>query len=54
MRIDSDCHQCAKPLTIEVDEKLHWRVLSSGAQPLLFEPDIDWAIFRRQNIIHDY
>jgi len=39
---------------MEVDEQLQFRVLSLGASPLLFEPDIDWAKFRGANIIHDY
>ena len=54
MRIDSECHHCSQPLTIEVDEELGWRVLSAGASPLLFEPHVDWSTFRSPNIIHDY
>jgi len=41
-------------LSIEVDDELRWRVHSPGAQPLLFEPEIQWNNFRGQNIIHDY
>jgi hypothetical protein len=37
-----------------VDEELRWRLLSPGASPLLFEPDIDWNRFRAANIIQDY
>jgi hypothetical protein len=37
-----------------VDDELRWRVRSSGASPLLFEPDVDWSTFRGQNIIDDY
>jgi len=39
---------------MEVDEELHWRVVSRGASPLLFEPDMQWDSFRGANIIHDY
>jgi len=39
---------------MEVDEQLRYRVLSPGASPLIFEPDIDWKSFRQANIIHDY
>jgi hypothetical protein len=39
---------------MDVDERLRFRVLSRGALPLLYEPDIDWNIFRGANIIHDY
>ena len=29
-------------------------VISVGASPLLFEPDMDWKSFSGANIIHDY
>jgi hypothetical protein len=54
VHIDSECHHCARPLTVEVDEDLNWRVLSRGASPLLFERDMDWGTFTGTNIIHDY
>jgi hypothetical protein len=54
VRIDSECHHCARPLALKVDEELGWRVLSRDASPLLFEPEIDWNAFRGHNIIHDY
>jgi hypothetical protein len=41
-------------LAIEVDEELRWRLISRGASPLLFEPEIQWDTFRGRNIIHDY
>lgn len=52
--MDSECHHCSRPLAIEVDEHLHFQVLSHRASPLIFEPDIDWNKFRGANIIHDY
>jgi hypothetical protein len=39
---------------MEVDEELRWRLISSDASPLLFEPDMQWESFGGQNIIHDY
>ena len=54
IRIDSECKHCSRPLIIEVDEELAWNVISVGASPLLFEPDIDWKSFSGANIIHDY
>ncbi|MGB9106562.1 MAG: hypothetical protein WCC59_17555 [Terriglobales bacterium] len=52
VRIESSCRHCARPLTIEVDDDLG--VLSPGASPLLFEPDMNWQSFHGRNIIHDY
>jgi hypothetical protein len=37
-----------------VDQDLRWKVESSGARPLLFEPDVDWSRFRGPNIIDVY
>jgi len=39
---------------IEADDQLRWRVKERGADPHLFLPAIDWAQFRRPNIIDDY
>ena len=39
---------------IDVDEELVWKVVSAGASPLLFEPDMNWKAFSGANIIHDY
>jgi hypothetical protein len=54
VRIDSECRHCSRPLRLEVDQDLEWRVMSAGATPLLFEPEMDWESFRGANIIHDY
>ena len=54
IRVDSECRHCSRPLSLEVDDELRWTVLSDGAEPLLFEPDIAWSTFRGENIIHDY
>lgn len=54
VHIDSQCHHCARPLTLEVDDELRWRVLSPGASPLLFEPTMDWPNFHAPSIVHDY
>lgn len=52
--MDSECHHCSRRLAVDVDEHLRFQVVSSGASPLIFEPDIDWGTFRGANIIHDY
>lgn len=54
VRIDSECKHCSQSLIIEVDDQLGWKVVSAGASPLLFEPDMDWKAFSGSNIIHDY
>ena len=41
-------------MTITVDDELHHRVAERDAQPLVFEPSIDWSTFTAPNIIGDY
>lgn len=33
---------------------MQYQVASEGAEPLLFEPSVDWATFTEPNIIHAY
>jgi hypothetical protein len=54
VRIDSECKHCSRPLILEVNEELAWNVISVGASPLLFEPDMNWKSFSGANIIRDY
>ena len=54
VRIDSECKHCSRPLKLDADEELNWKVVSPDASPLLFEPDMNWKAFAGANIIHDY
>jgi hypothetical protein len=50
----TECSQTGRELCLEIDSELEVRVLSSGADPYLFEPHLDWASFSAPSIIHDY
>jgi hypothetical protein len=39
---------------IVVDGELGYRVEDEGAEPLVFEPHIDWETFAEPNILHAY
>jgi len=41
-------------MQIEVDSDLRYRIEEGGAEPLVFEPHVDWATFTEPNIIHAY
>jgi hypothetical protein len=41
-------------MRIEVDSELRCRVGEEGAEPLVFQPHINWATFTEPNIIHAY
>lgn len=52
--IETSCGHCNRALRMSIDSDLRHRVLSEGAEPLVFEPHIDWQRFTAANIIHDY
>lgn len=52
--IESACAHCGKALHISVDSELNSQVREKEAEPLLFEPDVNWETFKGPNIIHDY
>ena len=41
-------------MTLSVDSELQFRVTERDAQPLVFEPRVDWSTFREPNIINHY
>jgi hypothetical protein len=49
--IMTECAHCARPMQIELDSELQYRVKDEGAEPLVFEPLIDWQTFAEPNII---
>ena len=56
LRVDirSMCGHSGRPLRLAVASDLTWRVITKGAQPLLFVPSVNWEGFRGPNIINDY
>ena len=41
-------------MRITLESNLKYHISKGGANPLLFEPEIDWAEFTEPNIIHAY
>jgi hypothetical protein len=39
--IETECGHCGKPLHLEIDSDLNYRVLESDADPLIYAPLID-------------
>ena len=53
-RISTQCAHCAQPLHIQLDSDLNFAVEESGAEPLVFSPDVDFKRLQEPNIIHAY
>ena len=57
VEIETECACCGRELRLHSvwdGESLEHQVRSAGADPLVFEPQIDWAEFSEPSIIHAY
>jgi hypothetical protein len=52
--IETACAHCGRPIHIRLDSAMRYRVDEPGAQPLVFEPDVDFNTLADPNIIHAY
>ena len=51
--ISTACAHCARPMRIEVDSQLQYRV-AEGADPLIFVPLVDFEKLKAPSIIDDF
>ena len=49
----TECAHCARPLAIQIDSELGYRV-QDGADPLVFIPFVDFAKLKDPSIIHAF
>jgi hypothetical protein len=56
VEIETECAHCGQPLHLTIDSDLRYQVrgADAGAEPLVFQPLIDWATFTDPNIIHAF
>ena len=54
VKIDSECAHCGQPLHLTLNSELEWSVQEQDADPLVFEPDVDFGHLTAPNIISDY
>ncbi len=52
--IGTGCSYSGKPIHIELDSQLKYRVLEEEARPMVFLPQIEWESFHDPNIIGAY
>lgn len=50
----TECAHCARPMRIEVDSELRYRVLDAGPGPLVFVPIVNFARLKAASIIDDF
>ena len=49
--IRTECRHCAKPIIIEMDSELNYRLLEGPADPLVFVPSVDFDKLAERSII---
>ena len=54
IKIETECACCGLDLKIVVDSDMRIVSVSEGAEPMVFQPHVDWANFSEPNIIHTY
>jgi Zn ribbon nucleic-acid-binding protein len=54
VEVVTSCAHCGREMHIQIDSELKYRVREPEAQPLIFEPSVDWATFDQANIIDGY
>jgi hypothetical protein len=51
--IQSECAHCARPIRLEIDSELRYRVIE-GEDPLVFLPLLDFEKLKAPSIIDDF
>ncbi len=52
--IETECAHCGKPIRIEMDSELNYKVLDEGADPLVFAPSVDFGKLKDPSIIDGF
>lgn len=52
--IETECAHCQRPMLIELDSELHYRVVEADADPLVHVPMVDAAKLEGPSIIDGF
>jgi hypothetical protein len=52
--VETSCHHCSKPLTLEIDRDMNIRVDPCDAQPVVFVPDLEPFEVEGSDIVDDF
>ncbi len=54
IQIETECAHCGKPIHIEIDSDLNYKVLEADADPLVFVPTVNFATLKDPSIIDGF
>jgi hypothetical protein len=52
--IETACGHCGETMHIHMDQDMNYQFQADNAQPMVFEPHIDWDNFMEPNILDAY
>jgi hypothetical protein len=52
--IETECAHCGKPIHIEMDSDLNYKVLEPDVDPLIFAPNVDFSRLKVPSIIDGF
>jgi hypothetical protein len=52
--IQTECRHCHRPIHIEIDSELKYRVVEEGAEPLIYAPLVDIQKLNEPSIIDSF
>jgi hypothetical protein len=52
--IETECGHCQRPIHIEIDSELQYRVLEEGAEPLIYVPLVNVQKLNEPSIVDSF
>jgi hypothetical protein len=52
--VKTECAHCSRPMELEIDSDLNYRVKEEGCAPIVFVPDVDLLKLEDPNIINAF
>jgi hypothetical protein len=52
--VETRCEHCSEPVNMEIDSDMNVRVATSGAEPMVFTPDVETWDTEAPSIIDDF
>ncbi len=52
--VETRCEHCLEPLTLEIDSEMNVRAEQTGAEPMVFSPDVAVFDVEATSIVDDF
>ncbi len=49
--VETECAHCGRPMELEIDSEINFRVKEKGCDPIAFVPDVDLFTLKDKSII---